>query len=352
MFGEAEDFFERLFTMSNLEEENFEDFCRLVIGDFESWLESMMKTERTKKGEDAKKGMHRRVMELLQSDRFTKLVDSIKSPILKNRLGLAAVVLTLSRLYLDELHARIMILLDKALPPDESTALSEPEFTTIKLQVNRFVGYGLFKLIERAKSRAVAGDEDEPSLDLKFARSLRIFAYEALALPNYLSDCYDKTQALTNNGFLALLAPSIFDFGTQVMIAVVECISHQAFLMHGNECLSEGKKALQKRLPALQKVFDSSTTSESHIEIPSSRREEMVKFLVERTANAYYGKELKTFRELHTGRKGTEHTANAFRPHIKSTNLVGVFSNKSALAEADVKKNGEVKKKVKKKRKR
>jgi hypothetical protein len=110
------------------------------------------------------------------------------------------------------------------------------------------------------------------------------------------------------------------------------------------------KKTLEGRLPALQKVFDSSTTSELHVEIPSSRKEEMVQFLVEKTANAYYGKELKTFREIHTGRKGMEHTANAFRPHMKSTNLVGVFSDKKALAEADVKKIGKIKKKVNKRK--
>ena len=118
------------------------------------------------------------------------------------------------------------------------------------------------------------------------------------------------------------------------------------------------EKTLQERIPALLKVFDSCTTSEFHIEIPSSRKEEMVQFIVEKTANAYYGKELKSFREIHTGRKGTEHTANAFRPHLKSTNLVGVFSDKDALANADVKKTGQVKKEVmttgqiKKKRKR
>jgi hypothetical protein len=307
-----------------------------------------MKTERTKKGENAKKGMHRRVMEFLQSDQFTKLVDDVESPVLKNRLGLVAVVLTLSRLYLEELHGQIMTLLHESLPPDDSSAVTAAESTSIKLQVNRFVGYGLYKLIERASKRA-NGDEDEPTLDLEFARSLRIFAYEALTIPDYLSSCYDKTQALTNNGFLALLAPPIFDFGTQVMTAVTECISQQGFPTYGNECLSKGKKALQERLPALQKLFDSST---SEFEIPSARKEEMVRFLVERTANAYYGKELKSFRQLHTGRKGTEHTSNAFRPHMASTNLIGVFSDKQALTRADVERNGGVKKEENKKRKR
>ena len=242
-----------------------------------------------------------------------------------------------------------MTLLHESLPPDDSSAVTEAEFTSIKLQLNRFVGYGLYKLIERASKQA-NGDEGEQSLELEFARSLRIFAYEALTIPDYLSNCYDKTQALTNNGFLALLAPPIFDFGTQVMTAVTECISQQGFPTYGNECLSEGKKALQERLPALQKLFDRSTTSE--FDIPSARKEEMVQFLVERTANAYYGKELKSFRQLHTGRKGTEHTSNAFRPHMASTNLIGLFSDKQALTRADVERNGGVKKEVKKKRKR
>jgi hypothetical protein len=131
-----------------------------------------------RRGKTQRRGCIERLLEFLQLDQFTKLVDSIKSPVLKNRLVLVAVVLTLSRLYLDELHGRIMTLLDNSLlPSDETSALSEAEFTIIKLQVKRLVGYGLlFKLIERASSRAV-GDEDESSLDLKFARSLRLRSF-------------------------------------------------------------------------------------------------------------------------------------------------------------------------------
>jgi hypothetical protein len=135
-----------------------------------------------------------------------------------------------------------------------------------------------------------------------------------------------------------------------VLTAVTECISQQGFPTHGNECLSKGKKAQQERLPALQKLFDSSTSSE--FEVPSARKDEMVRFLVERAANAYYGKELKIFRQLQTGRKGTEHTSNAFRPHMASTNLIGVLSDEQALTRADVERNGGVKKELNKKRKR
>jgi hypothetical protein len=59
----------------------------------------------------------------------------------------------------------------------------------------------------------------------------------------------------------------IFDFGTQVMTAAAECISHQSFPTHENECLS-----------ALKEAFDSSIIAE-----PFSSKEKMVQFLVERT---------------------------------------------------------------------
>jgi hypothetical protein len=342
IFGETEAFFETLFKLSNVEEDqNFDLFCQLVHWQFALSMDGMVET-----GARTKKGMHRRVLEFLQSGRFTYLVDNVSTLALRNRLGMGAVVLTLSRLFLDRMRDRLM----SRLHDTNSNAVAKPEsVTAMKLQVNRFVGYGLYKLIDRVSTQAKrkaggdgeAGlsldDEDGLSLELKFAKSLRIFDAEALTIPGYLSDCYDKTQALINNGYLTLLAPQIFDFGTQVMTAVAECITVDAFLKHGNECLCEGKKALEERLPTLQLVFNT-CTSNSDFKVPEPRKEEMVKFIVGRTANAFYGKELKSFRELHTGRKGTDHTANAFRPHLKSKCLVGVVTDKQALAMAEEKK--------------
>ena len=71
-------------------------------------------------------------------------------------------------------------------------SVPNPEFVPdVKLQVNRFVGYGLFKLIERVKSQvnrdAREDDDDELLQELEFARSIRIFHVEALTIPTYLS---------------------------------------------------------------------------------------------------------------------------------------------------------------------
>ena len=71
--------------------------------------------------------------------------------------------------------------------------------------------------------------------------------------------------------------------------------------------------------------------SEFHSEVPTHRKNEMVKFIVERTANAFYGFEEKRFREIHTGRKGKIHTANNFRGHLKSICTEGVVADKQAL---------------------
>jgi hypothetical protein len=135
------------------------------------------------------------------------------------------------RLFLDRIRDRLV----SASLPDDSKAVTNPEsvVTTIKLQVNRFVGYGLSKLIQRQKTRvnreAKEADVDELLRELAFARSQRIFPVEALTMPTYLANCYDKTQALTNNGYLALLAPKYFEFGIQVMTAVAEAFTQCAF---------------------------------------------------------------------------------------------------------------------------
>jgi hypothetical protein len=60
-------------------------------------------------------------------------------------------------------------------------------------------------------------DEDEPSLDLKFARSLRIFDYEALTIPDCASDCYDKVTRPKHLRTMDTTRSQNYDSGTQVM---------------------------------------------------------------------------------------------------------------------------------------
>jgi hypothetical protein len=68
-----------------------------------------------------------------------------------------------------------------------------------QVSVTSIVGYSLY--IVRADRAHVESserrDKDEPSLDLKFARTMRIFDYEALTIgiPDDDSDCYDKTRS-------------------------------------------------------------------------------------------------------------------------------------------------------------
>jgi hypothetical protein len=224
--------------------------------------------------------------------------------------------------------------------PDDSNAATNPEcFASIKLLVNRFVGYGLFKLVERTKRQrdndAREDDDDELSQELDSVRSMRIFHWTAISIPAYRSECYDMTQALSNNGYQALLAPAYFDFGTQVMTAVAKTYTQKAFSKHGNDCLLKGKEAIQKLLPPLEQVFIDSCGSDLHVSIPSSRKKEMVAFIVERTIHAFYGMEEKTYKASKTGRKETDHTANTFRSHLSSICLTGVVADKKALAKAE-----------------
>jgi hypothetical protein len=126
------------------------------------------------------------------------------------------------------------------------------------------------------------------------------------------------------------------------MTAVSEAFTQCAFRKHGNECLSKGKGVIRERLPTLQDVFIKCYAeiaidqSPDGSKVPDSCKKEMVEFIVERSANAFYGFEEKMFGEIHTGRKGTDHTANNFRTHLKSICTDGVVADKEALAKAEV----------------
>ena len=90
IFGETESFFETLFTLSNLEKErNFDRFCQLVNWQFALSMDGMVETVGTRKG------MNRKVLDFLQSDQFTNLVNELDTPAPRSGLGLGAVVLTL-----------------------------------------------------------------------------------------------------------------------------------------------------------------------------------------------------------------------------------------------------------------
>ena len=93
--------------------------------------------------------------------------------------------------------------------------------------------------MQQTSNGHVTDDDDDFVSMLSLVREMRIFDHEALAMPTYLAECYDKNQALKNNGYLSLISPQYFDFGVAVMTAIVNTLTADIFTDHGENCLSE-----------------------------------------------------------------------------------------------------------------
>lgn len=119
------------------------------------------------------------------------------------------------------------------LPPHSSTAAMHSKADT-KLLTNHFVGFGLCKLIDSRKiNDAAMGDEDVSQNQSQLARSMQTFHHQALVVPTCLAECCcDKTQALKNNGFLALLVPKHFLLGLTTMKKVLDNFTEDIFKQH------------------------------------------------------------------------------------------------------------------------
>ena len=99
MFGDTEVFFKTLCTLSNeILETDFDGFCQELYSIFAEQFDKIIAVTETKWG------MHRRVLELLQSKKYSKLVAKLQEQRLKCHHGLGAVVLTLHWHFLDQVR--------------------------------------------------------------------------------------------------------------------------------------------------------------------------------------------------------------------------------------------------------
>jgi hypothetical protein len=153
--------------------------------------------------------------------------------------------------------------------PKRTIAEENKPQAEIKLFVNRFVGFGLAGLINNLRNKVQVQYSDEncdnedavrSRRQLKFARKMRTLHADALILPEYLNECYDKCQALNNHGYLALVSPQCFRVGEKLMTIVCRYIHADIFRQDGNECLRKAKEKFEAELPVLMDVFHSCHT--------------------------------------------------------------------------------------------
>ena len=328
IFGEAQSFYKNLFTLPDeWHEQHFDCFCQVVYQHLTQNFDEMLTISKR-----TRKGMHQRLLGYLHSPQYNHLAQTM-IPELQCRLGLGAVVLTLQRHLLDHVDR-----FRKAIAPEqriESIGKAQKSKKEIKLLVNRFVGFGLAGLIQRLKLQLENDmendiDDDETHTQLALARRMRIFHDAALMTPGYLEECYDKNQALKNDGYLALLSPQFFGFGEALMSVVDKFLHPDMFSQDGAASLEKAEQSMLEELPTLIAVFhsccdfcftDDSDNSEEEKKVSDEARKEMVKIILSKTAHSYFNAHLKVFQQGTVKRKGKEYTATTFRGRLKTTGL-------------------------------
>lgn len=115
------------------------------------------------------------------------------------------------------------------------------------------------------------------------------------------------------------------------MTLVTQVFTQASFSEHGDETFDHGKQAIAKHLPEMQALLIQCSEKESCPPLSVEEKNNITAFIVERTANAYFGSQIKWFREDNTGKKGKKYTANSFRPHLASICKTSAVTDKKKL---------------------
>jgi hypothetical protein len=161
MFGPVESFFETLSDLSSHDDELVVDsFCQRVnlylvteLGKFE------------KRKPTASNGLHRKVMEYLQSSgEFANDVSTFGVAGLRNPVGLSSIVLTLTRMLFERIAEAYEKKQAELIEEANQKEAAGTDNNTAKGLVNNFVGFGVGKAIRGIVSKMGGEDECNTSL--------------------------------------------------------------------------------------------------------------------------------------------------------------------------------------------
>jgi hypothetical protein len=192
---------------------------------------------------------------------------------------------------------------------------------TTKLLVNRFVGYGIYRLNEKWRAKLREADDDgqvDINEKLKFYRSIRIFHAEAMLLDEYLKDCYDDVMLLENHGYMAMVAPAYFRFGLEVMKHLRTHITPESIKFDGSVALGNIKRELNKRIEEFSDLFERCYIErDAKCEVDCPTRFKAVEYIVEKACHSYFGCILEHVQQS-TKKGGKHYVPNCFRVHLRS----------------------------------
>lgn len=161
---------------------------------------------------------------------------------------------------------------------------------------------GCFQTLRGEQEKEWLKGESKTEFDerIEFLREMRIIHSQAILDPDYMKNCYEPLDVMTNLGGLTLVSSQFFEFGKMLIKTVAEALTLEKMRRDGNKSIEEARR----------KVKESKEITRIFLECSKdSALEEKVKLnlldkLVRKVCNAIFGFVLRLFKDHETGRRG------------------------------------------------
>ena len=280
-----------------------------------------------KKTSSALVKFHKTIYEYIIRNAGNRSLLSLDS--LKSQGATAHVVLTLSRLFWEKL----LDIQNEIVESSQERQL----FTggpSVKGEVNRFVGWAMFslhrKFIKEQELEWGRGNDDTKwDEKIAFMKDMRILHHEAILLPDYMANCYEPLDILSNMGGLTLVSPEYFNFGNKIMKLVAEAVDVKKFKNLGNECIKKGRKLVTENTEVREQFMECSKNSS----LPEEEKKEIYNELIDKICNAKFGSVVRDYKDKNISRQGKKTSDMALRSELKATEKAK--RNKAAKQQPD-----------------
>ena len=151
---------------------------------------------------------------------------------------------------------------------------------------------------------------------MDYLETMRISEAEAMLDDTYMSECYDNDLRAKNRGFLTLVSPEYFRFGTELVKVLCSKISTDTFLNLGDNNARIIKEEIRGNKQLEQEFLR--VSAESFPYLPDDRKRKMYERLVEKSCNMKFNDVLKQYNDEWIGRRGKKRSDVAHRGNLKS----------------------------------
>jgi len=219
--------------------------------------------------------------------------------------------LTLARWFWE----RLVQIQRESKPDEKVVVLGSP-----KKEVNRFLGWAIFSLLEKFKERQEtewAQGEDETEFDeiIGLLKEMRILHSQAILNTAYMQNCYEPLDVMANLGGLTLVSPKFFSFGLALIKVVSGALSQELMKRDGDQCMQNARNRVKESIEELRRMF--LIRAKNH-PLQQAKKLEVMDKLVEKVCNARFGAVLRLFKDHETGRRGDKKSDTTLRGSLKA----------------------------------